>query len=139
MTLPMPTPLRARTWAPPLAVALVLAGCAGSAESRENLLGNLHKAMEHPVDSEERSRSHSRLVQDVVDSDLLSNMSRAEVREAIGQGSDCSRHPKCAEQGFEGDDWFYHVGGSGGAPVPILIVGFDHTGHVTRTWYMKTH
>lgn len=123
-----------------LALTLPLVGCTTmGGESRGNLLSDLHSAMARPVDSKERSRAHSSLVEDVVEADLLQNMSRAQVAEAIGRGDPCSRHPRCGKLGFKGNDWFYHVGSSGGARSPILIVGFDRTGHVVRTWNLKTH
>ncbi|MFW6049639.1 MAG: hypothetical protein ACODAU_00615 [Myxococcota bacterium] len=122
-----------------VAVALLSGACTHvGSESRDNLLSNLRGAMNRPVDTEERSRGHSRLVEDVVQSGVLQNMTRGEVAEAIGRGDPCSRHPKCAELGFEGDDWFYQVGAMGGVQAPILIVGFDHTGQVVRTWNLET-
>jgi hypothetical protein len=113
--------------------------CGGETDSRGYLLNNLREAMERPVESEDRSLRHSRLVEDVVEADLLSNMSRAEVQETIGRGDPCSRHPQCQEKGFGPNDWFYQVGRGGAEKIPLLIVGFDSTGHVTRTWYQKTH
>ncbi|MFW5875818.1 MAG: hypothetical protein ACOCXM_03715 [Myxococcota bacterium] len=142
MSKPRRSPLRTPFFGCLLALALALssAGCATvGGESRDNLLSDLKGAMARPVDGKERSRAHSSLVEDVVETDLLQGMSRGQVAEAIGRGEPCSRHPRCDELGFEGNDWFYHVGPSRGARSPILIVGFDRTGHVVRTWNLKTH
>lgn len=119
--------------------ALLVGACATAGDSRSYLLSSLRQAMERPVESQERSLRHSRLVQDVAEADLLMNMSRSEVRDELGRGDACSRHPRCAQEGFGPNDWVYHVGSDGPAEIPMLIVGFDSTGHVTRTWYLKTH
>jgi hypothetical protein len=121
------------------ALPLMAFACGGPQDSGAYLLGNLKDAMERPVETEERSLRHSRLVQDVAEADLLANKTRLEVQEAIGRGEPCSRHPQCQERGFDPNDWFYQVGREGPAKIPLLIVGFDHTGHVNRTWYLKTH
>ncbi len=119
---------------------LCLAGCGGASQGGSELLPQLRAAMGKPVDSMDQSKAHSRLVEDALESNALSGMNRAEVEAAIGRGDECSRHPRCAEQNFQNDDWYYDVGtlGAGGAQLPVLIVGFDHTGHVTRTWNLRT-
>ena len=119
---------------------LCVAACGGASRGGTDLLPQLRSAMGQPVDSLEQSKAHSRLVEDALEGNALSGMDRAEVQAAIGRGDECSRHPRCAEQGFQNDDWYYDVGtlGAGGAQLPVLIVGFDHTGHVTRTWNLRT-
>lgn len=119
-------------------LSMASAGCAASHESRENLLSSLHAAMHEPVAEPEAARGNSDLVKDVVSSHVLDDMSRDQVADALGAGDPCSRHPRCQEQGFDGDDWYYAVGESRGPSVPVLIIGFDASGHVARTWYLET-
>jgi hypothetical protein len=124
-----------------LSVALV-AGCGGPQINRDDTLRRLSDAIQAPVASPEEAQENSRLVATVVEEGLLEDMTREEVSTKIGRGDDCSRHPRCAEAGFEDDDWFYNVGqmgeGAAGA-VPILIVGFDRFGKVTSTWNLRVH
>jgi len=124
-----------------LLLAALVAG--GPTVPREQLLGSLREAMETPVSSAEDAAHHSRVTMDAVEGDALYGMRRHEVQDVLGRGDPCSRHPQCAEHGFEGDDWFYLVGQMGesgyGGPVPVLIVGFDHHGQATRVWYQRTH
>lgn len=121
--------------------AISLAAC-GATMTREEGLPQLRAAIERPISSPEESQENSRLVEAILDNTLLHGMFRAEVEEAIGRGDQCSRHPRCAEHGYHGDDWFYTVGQMGegrtGA-LPILIVGFDTSGRVTKTWNLRTH
>lgn len=122
------------------ALAMLGSACgAGSGMSRQQQLTELNAAMDREVTDLEQSYEHSRLVEAVVEEGTLERMTRPEVQEAIGRGDPCSRHPRCAEAGFEDDDWFYHVGQMGGVRAPILIVGFDREGRVGRTWYLRTH
>jgi hypothetical protein len=127
----------------PALLALSLAGLAcGPTIPPEQAIQSLRSMMAEPVDDAEESARVSRKVQDVVESDALMDMSRVEVQEAIGRGDDCSRHPRCGENGFAADDWFYDVGGLGEGypgPVPILIVGFDREGKVDKVWNLRTH
>jgi hypothetical protein len=100
--------------------------------------------MGRPVQSRQQRKQHSRLVEKALESDALQGMTRTEVKQTIGRGDPCSRHPRCAEHGFAGDDWFYTVGrmgtqGGDPGPLPLLIVGFDRTGRVNRTWNLRVH
>ena len=116
-----------------LALAFIpwmIASC-GSSQSQEMALAKLGEAVRTPVVSTEDAEDRSRLVEQALDDETLMNLSRAEIEAALGRGDPCSRHPRCAENGFENDDWFYTVGEPGEAPagpLPRLIVGFDHTG-----------
>lgn len=125
------------------AASVVYAGCGGRpAVAREQRLVQLSQALDAPLASSEESEQNSRLVQQVLEEDVLEGMTRAEVREQLGRGDSCARHPRCAELGFQQDDWFYFVGqmGSGSVSrVPILILGFDSQGRVARTWNLRTH
>lgn len=120
---------------------LFLVAC-GPPVDRAATLAELKQAIDRPIASSDESAENSRVVQRVVDGDVLLEMNRLEVEEAIGQGDPCSRHPRCAELDFQGDDWFYTVGQMGegrtGA-LPLLIVGFDTSGRVVRVWHLFTH
>ncbi len=105
-------------------------------------LASLAEVMNEPVDDADESARNSQRVQAVVENDSLMNLSRPEVEELIGRGDPCSRHPRCMENEFDGDDWFYDVGALGEGypgPVPILIVGFDREGKVVKVWNLRTH
>ncbi len=123
---------------------LTVLGCAGGSSNipPTQLFAEFKQAVARPLASREQSAENSRVAERLADSDALQGKTRTEVEEAIGRGDDCSRHPNCAEAGFEGDDWFYQVGevgeGDSGA-IPQLIVGFDRSGHVTRVWNLRTH
>ena len=125
-----------------LAVLSLAVGCGGPQINRDDTLRRLSDAIQAPIGSPEEAQENSRLVASVVEEGLLEDMTREEVSSKLGRGDDCSRHPRCAEAGFEDDDWFYSVGqmgeGATGA-VPILIVGFDRFGKVTRTWNLSVH
>lgn len=117
-------------------------GCGGASINRDESLRRLSDAIQAPVSSPEEAQENSKLVEQIVQEGLLEDMTREEVSSAIGRGDDCSRHPRCAENEFEDDDWFYNVGqmGEGSAGmVPALIVGFDRFGKVTRTWNLRVH
>ncbi|MEM9192718.1 MAG: hypothetical protein AAGF12_26325 [Myxococcota bacterium] len=125
-----------------LPLIVCLFACGGPQVDRGVQLQELRQAIERPVSSPEESGENSRVVEASLEAEVLMEMTRLEVEEAIGRGDPCSRHPRCAEQEFESDDWFYTVGQMGegrtGA-LPILIVGFDRTGRVTRVWNLRTH
>jgi hypothetical protein len=120
---------------------LLSIGC-GPAIDRGSTLAELRQAIARPVSSSDESAENSLIVEKVVENDVLLEMNRLDVEEAIGQGDPCSRHPRCAELDFQGDDWFYTVGQMGegrtGA-LPLLIVGFDTSGRVVRVWHLFTH
>lgn len=130
-----------KTWAP--AILLLGVACGGAPSvPRAQSLQELRVAIESPVSSPEVSAENSRLVHQLADDDVLQNIRRHELEEAIGRGEVCSRHPRCGEQGFDSNDWFYRVGQPGGGyagPVPELIVGFSREGRVDRVWNLRTH
>lgn len=125
-----------------LALGLCATACGGAAVNHEQVLADLHQAIQAPVGDEETNLSHSRLVDVALDGAVLDDKHRVEVQELIGRGDPCSRHPRCGALGFNVDDWFYTVGvAADGYPehLPILIVGFDRQGRVDRTWNLRTH
>jgi hypothetical protein len=124
-----------------LAAGGFLSACGPSIPPAQTLQ-RLSAVMNEPVDDADESAQVSQQVQQTVESDALMDMTRLEVEEAIGRGDPCSRHPRCMDNGFDGDDWFYDVGALGEGypgPVPILIVGFDREGKVVRVWNLRTH
>jgi len=117
-----------------------LMGCGTSSVNRQDLLPRLREAIEAPVATEQTNVDNSRLVEEVADGRVLEDMTRVEVEQRIGRGDPCSRHPRCIENGFEDDDWHYTVGEMGEAlrdNAPVLIVGFDRSGRVTRVWNLR--
>ncbi|MCS6799000.1 MAG: hypothetical protein NZ898_10795 [Myxococcota bacterium] len=124
-----------------MAISTLVAGCGGPSLAREEHWRRLAEAMRTPVRTRDDSAAASRTVQAAVDDGALDDLSRAEVEARIGRGDPCSRHPRCAELGFEDDDWFYTVGDTSeaGAQPPLLIVGFDVSGRVRRVWNLRTH
>lgn len=109
---------------------------------REQSLQELRVAIESRVTSADLAAQNSRLVERIADEDVLQNIRRFELEEAIGRGDACSRHPRCAEQDFDSNAWFYAVGQADGGyagPVPELIVGFSREGRVNRVWNLRTH
>jgi len=126
----------------PTLLAVTAIACGGTGVAPEEYRRRLREAIDAPVSSPEQSADNSRLVEEALNERALDDMTRDEVEAAIGRGDPCSRHPRCAENGFEDDDWFYAVGqmgeGASGA-VPVLIVGFDRTGRVDRSWNLQTH
>ena len=116
---------------------LALAAC-GPGIDRPGTLRQLQAAMRETVDTPGVRTSHNDLVKNVAEHGVLEGMTRDEVRELIGPGTDCSASQLCRDQEFEGDDWVYAVGvepQTNFGHVPTLIVGFDTLGKVSRTWY----
>ena len=121
-----------------------LLGCGGPPVDHTATFARLRAAIETPVTSRDQAHERSRLAESVSEARALEGLFRREVEEAIGRGDPCSRHPRCAAQGFAGDDWYYAVGTVGEAqgsvgPMPVLIVGFDRTGRATRTYSLTVH
>ncbi len=130
---------------PRTSILLFVLGAAlacGPSIPRETLRANLQTAMEAQHDSAEASAASSRHVQEAVDGLALSGMRRHEVETLLGRGEPCSRHARCAEAGYESDDWYYEVGTATGGyagPSPALIVGFSREGVVNSVWNLRTH
>ncbi len=124
------------------ALALMTTACGGSSINAADTMAQLRTAIDSPVESSEDGQANSRLVETALEENIFDSMLRQEVQDAIGRGDPCSRHPRCAQNGFEDDDWFYTVGQMGESStgtLPIMILGFDHTGRVVRSWNMSTH
>lgn len=117
-------------------VAVVIAtfsACGPAADHRETLSalrGEINRT-EAPAAEQD---SRATLAVRVVEEGALDRMRRDQVIQTIGHGDPCSRHPFCAERGFEDDDWVYTLGEDTNAP--SIIVGFDEGGVVMRTTYI---
>ncbi len=120
---------------------IVLAmGCAAKTPPASETLPRLRQAMDEPVANEQQNRDNSALVEQVAEAQQLDGMTREELSDALGKGDKCSRHRICAEQGFDDEDWYYEVGTIGPSYMrarPVLIVGFDRFGKVTRTYNLR--
>jgi hypothetical protein len=121
--------------------AVACGGAQGTGQDTGTLVANLRRALGEPVTNAEVSAEHSRAAEAALEASAFEGKSREEVEALIGRGDDCSTHPRCAEQGFHSDDWHYDVGqpSDTAAPIPVLILGFDRTGRVERTWNLRTH
>lgn len=129
---------------PPFALlGLALLGCIAGCGARQDhtaTLHSLHEAMSAEVTDAEVLERHNRLAEDVVNGGALDGMFQRDVVAAIGRGQECGGRVICAEHDFRAADWVYDVGhapGDPGLPAgPTLIVGFDHTGRVDRTFFL---
>jgi hypothetical protein len=128
-----------------MALALVASssGCVKKPTAYETL-PQLKQALEEPVTTAEQNKQHSTLAQLVSEEGHLEGLTRTEVEAKVGKGDQCSKHPLCAKQGFEDDDWYYEVGteGSGSEASyvryrPALILGFSRFGKVERTFVLQ--
>lgn len=115
--------------------------CGGAQRGGTADLTALRAALAEPVTSLEVSQAHSRLAEAALEENAFEGKTRAEVEALLGRGDDCATHPRCAEQGFADDDWHYDVGvpAEHSAPIPVIILGFDRSGRVSRTWNLRTH
>ena len=124
-----------------LSLLAVSIGCGGPQRPAGETLSELATAIRTPVMDAQQSDDNSRFVERLVEDGTLQGMRRFEVEEAIGRGEPCSRHARCAEQGFAGNDLFYMVGASGtfSGALPQLIIGFGREGRVNSVWNLRTH
>jgi outer membrane protein assembly factor BamE (lipoprotein component of BamABCDE complex) len=121
-----------------LALGLGL-GCAHG-PGREVTLPQLKAALDSPVDSAAQNSQNSQLAEHISNDKQLHGMTRSELAEQLGPGDVCSRHPLCAERGFDDNDWYYEVGQEGGSYLrhrPALIVGFNRFAKVERTFVLR--
>ncbi len=119
---------------------LVLAACGARADPGPTL-ARLREMITEPISSPVQLEDHNQLVEDVVSSGTLEGMRQFQVQEHLGRGAECGVRELCASRGFRASDWVYEVGRDPQdteLPAgPTLIVGFDSTGIVTRTYYLS--
>jgi hypothetical protein len=120
-------------------LALALSGCPRTMD-RPSTLTRLRAAIDEEVAGPVVLEDHNQLVEDIVQTAVLEGMYESEIQEAIGRGDDCGVREMCRDHGFRPSDWTYEVGRQPGDPAlpagPTLIIGFDHQGHVVRTYYV---
>jgi hypothetical protein len=127
-----------------LCVTLFLALCGTSAcgpgVDREGSLTRLRAAIDAEVTDAVVLEDHNQLAEDVSNGGVLEGMFQHELSERLGRGQNCGANELCARHDFRATDWIYEVGHAPGDPElpagPTLIVGFDSTGRVDRTFYM---
>lgn len=119
---------------------LVIAPACGARPNHTATLASLHDAMTAEVSDAEVLEQHNRLTEDVVNGAALEGLFQRDVVAAIGRGQDCGGRSVCVEHDFRSSDWVYDVGhapGDPGLPAgPTLVVGFDSTGRVDRTFFL---
>jgi hypothetical protein len=123
----------------PLAL-LGFGACASNAASSQETLPRLKSALDAPVSSAEQNKQNSDLVVQVSEDKHLEGLTRLEVEEKLGKGTNCANHPICRERGFFEDDWYYEVGKEGSTYLrhrPALILGFSRFGKVERTFVLE--
>jgi hypothetical protein len=117
----------------------VLLGC-GPALDREATLDRLRAALTAEVSGVVVLEDHNRLAEDVSRAGMLEGLFQRELVARLGRGQNCGTSALCAARGFRPTDWLYDVGHAPGDPAlpagPTLLVGFDGTGRVDRTFSM---
>ena len=130
-----------------LCVTLVLAlsglsglSACGPGVDREGSLTRLRAALDAEVTDAVVLEDHNQLAEDVSRGGVLEGMFQHELSERLGRGQNCGVNELCARHDFRANDWIYEVGHAPGDPDmpagPTLIVGFDSTGRVDRTFYL---
>lgn len=115
----------------------VLVACPAAVD-RAGTLQRLRAALEQEVTGNDVLEEQNRLVEDASRSGALEGMFQHELAEALGRGTGCGVNSLCARHHFRPTDWIYELGRTPGDPDlpagPTLIVGFDSTGRVERTF-----
>lgn len=122
-----------------LALLALLAAC-GPAVDREGSLTRLRAALEAEVSDASVLEGHNQLAEEVSRGGVLEGMFQHELAARLGRGQSCGANGLCARRDFRATDWIYEIGHAPGDPDlpagPTLIVGFDSTGRVDRTFYL---
>ena len=120
-------------------IALVFVGCMPAVD-RPGTLARLRGVIRAEVTNVSVLEQHNQVARDTSESGALEGMFQHELEDAIGRGTECGANHLCAQHDFRGNDWLYELGHAPGddqlAAGPTLIVGFDSTGRVSRTFYM---
>jgi hypothetical protein len=122
-----------------LALLALLAAC-GPAVDREGSLARLRAALEAEVSDASVLEGNNQLAEEVSRGGVLEGMFQHELAARLGRGQSCGANGLCARRDFRATDWIYEIGHAPGDPDlpagPTLIVGFDSTGRVDRTFYL---
>ena len=126
------------------ACLVIILACATpkNTEAQAGYRSKLRQAIGTEVSTRQQRDDQSRLLVEVVESGALEGLNRDQVRQALGPGIVCVTPRVCSEQGFGADDWYYEIGvmaDPGLKQMPLLLLGFDLKGVVTRTWTLTTH
>jgi hypothetical protein len=120
--------------------ALAAAPACGASVDRPSTLRRLRSAIEAEVSDQTVLEDHNQLAEDVGRSGVLEGMFQHELQEALGRGTNCGASELCARHDFRATDWMYELGHAPGDPDlaagPTLLVGFDSTGRIDRTFYL---
>lgn len=123
-----------------LVLALASLAACGPAADRQGSLTRLRAAIDAEVGDAVVLEDHNQLAEDISNSGVLEGMFQHELTEALGRGTNCGVSELCARHHFRSTDWIYEVGHAPGDPDlaagPTLIVGFESTGRVDRTFYL---
>ncbi|MBN8610895.1 MAG: hypothetical protein J0L92_09945 [Deltaproteobacteria bacterium] len=123
-----------------LLVSLAGLSACGPGVDRQGSLTRLRSAIDAEVADAVVLEDHNQLAEDVSNSGALEGMFQHELSEALGRGTNCGVNELCARHDFRATDWVYEIGHAPGDPElsagPTLIVGFDSTGRVDRTFYL---
>jgi hypothetical protein len=134
-----------RRWVGVVALVSLAGACGGSASSsvkREEWRAKLRTAMQEDVPTRDKRDELSRLMVEAVENGALDRLNQLDVQNAFGKGLSCDGNELCEKQGFESTDWYYPIGNATDDKIkqlPILIVGFDGHGRVSRVYTLKTH
>lgn len=122
-----------------LPLLLALVAC-GPAVDRAGTLTRLRSAITAEVTDNTVLEDHNQLAENVRTSGVLEGMHQHELQEQLGRGTQCGVSELCARHHFRPTDWLYEIGRAPGdaelSAGPTLIVGFDSTGRVERTFSM---
>lgn len=121
-------------------LALSALSACGPAVDREGSLTRLRSALDAEVGDATVLEDHNQLAEDISRNGVLEGMFQHELSDRLGRGQTCGVSELCARHHFRATDWVYEVGHAPGDPElpggPTLIVGFDSTGRVDRTFYL---
>ena len=110
------------------------------AVDRPGTLRQLRAALDAEVSDATVLENQNQLAEDVSRGGALEGMFQHELGEALGRGTNCGSSELCARHDFRATDWIYELGHAPGDPDlaagPTLIIGFDSTGRVDRTFYL---
>ena len=124
----------------PLLLALPLLTACPPAVDRPGTLRQLRAALDAEVSDATVLESQNQLAEDASRGGALEGMFQHELSDALGRGDNCGTSELCARHDFRSTDWVYELGHAPGDPDlaagPTLIIGFDSTGRVDRTFYL---
>lgn len=123
-----------------LSLTALAAPACGASVDRPSTLLRLRAALDAEVSDQAVLEDHNQLAEDVGRSGVLEGMFQHELQDALGRGTNCGASELCARHDFRPTDWMYELGHAPGDPDlaagPTLLVGFDSTGRIDRTFYL---